>query len=217
MCRMKLHCKSAAMLFVTALCAQAPTESKPAVKAGVPVAVPAAKPTAPLSAKPTMPSAALHRVLLQGNDTLAILARDGSIEWEMKWDGIHDLLIQDKEIIGIDDARTRADAELNKSAYPTVKASYVRTENILDFSANRLKVGQQQRLNFWGFDTLLTIDKVSISALSGVSKGFDDDLYFKQSVSLGQQSATLGDVIKAQTPREAAIRLDNEKVYEENL
>ncbi|MCY2956023.1 MAG: PQQ-binding-like beta-propeller repeat protein [Planctomycetota bacterium] len=103
---MKLHCKSAAMLFVTALCAQAPTESKPAVKAGVPVAVPAAKPTAPLSAKPTMPSAALHRVLLQGNDTLAILARDGSIEWEMKWDGIHDLhrlpnghiLVQDRMI-----------------------------------------------------------------------------------------------------------------------
>lgn len=32
-----------------------------------------------------------HRVLLQGNDRLAILGRDGSIEWEMPWGGIHDV------------------------------------------------------------------------------------------------------------------------------
>lgn len=99
---------------------------KPAVKAGVPVAVPAAKPTAPLSAKPTMPSAALHRVLLQGNDTLAILARDGSIEWEMKWDGIHDLhrlpnghiLVQDR-MVGV----AEIDPAQKKSSGVTTQAS----------------------------------------------------------------------------------------------
>lgn len=32
-----------------------------------------------------------HRVLLQGNGRLAILARDGAVEWEMPWGGIHDL------------------------------------------------------------------------------------------------------------------------------
>ena len=32
-----------------------------------------------------------HRVLLQGNDRLAIVAPDGSIEWEMPWGGIHDV------------------------------------------------------------------------------------------------------------------------------
>ena len=32
-----------------------------------------------------------HRVLLQGNDKLAILAADGSIEWQMKWGSVHDL------------------------------------------------------------------------------------------------------------------------------
>jgi outer membrane protein assembly factor BamB len=32
-----------------------------------------------------------HRVLLQGNDRLAVLDRRGEIEWEMPWGGIHDL------------------------------------------------------------------------------------------------------------------------------
>lgn len=35
--------------------------------------------------------AAQHRVILQGNDKLAIVGKDGTIEWEMKWGGIHDL------------------------------------------------------------------------------------------------------------------------------
>ncbi len=34
---------------------------------------------------------AAHRVLLQGNDRLAILDAQGQLEWEMKWGGIHDL------------------------------------------------------------------------------------------------------------------------------
>ena len=32
-----------------------------------------------------------HRVLVQGNKKLAIVARDGSIEWEMPWGPIHDI------------------------------------------------------------------------------------------------------------------------------
>ncbi|WP_246146865.1 outer membrane protein assembly factor BamB family protein [Rubripirellula lacrimiformis] len=32
-----------------------------------------------------------HDVLLQGNDRLAIVDADGSITWEMKWGGIHDI------------------------------------------------------------------------------------------------------------------------------
>ena len=39
----------------------------------------------------TPPAPVGHRVLLQGNERLAIVARDGSIEWEMPWGGIHDV------------------------------------------------------------------------------------------------------------------------------
>lgn len=34
---------------------------------------------------------AQHRLVTQGNDKLAIVGKDGEIEWEMKWGGIHDL------------------------------------------------------------------------------------------------------------------------------
>ncbi|HUS39135.1 MAG TPA: PQQ-binding-like beta-propeller repeat protein [Pirellulales bacterium] len=34
---------------------------------------------------------AAHRVLMQGNEKLAIVAADGNVEWEMKWGGIHDI------------------------------------------------------------------------------------------------------------------------------
>lgn len=34
---------------------------------------------------------AQHRLVTQGNDKLAIVGRDGDIEWEMKWGGIHDI------------------------------------------------------------------------------------------------------------------------------
>jgi hypothetical protein len=39
----------------------------------------------------TIASAAPHRVILQGNDRLAILAGDGRVEWEMPWGAIHDI------------------------------------------------------------------------------------------------------------------------------
>ncbi len=36
---------------------------------------------------------AAHRVVLQGNDRLAIVDREGKIAWEKKWSGIHDLWV----------------------------------------------------------------------------------------------------------------------------
>ncbi|MEE2706622.1 MAG: PQQ-binding-like beta-propeller repeat protein, partial [Planctomycetota bacterium] len=34
---------------------------------------------------------AKHRLAIQGNGKLAIVDKDGKIEWEMRWGGIHDL------------------------------------------------------------------------------------------------------------------------------
>ncbi len=34
---------------------------------------------------------AQHRLITQGNEKLAIVGKDGKIEWEMKWGGIHDI------------------------------------------------------------------------------------------------------------------------------
>ena len=39
----------------------------------------------------TQPARAQHRLVLQGNGKLAIVARDGQIEWHMPWEGIHDV------------------------------------------------------------------------------------------------------------------------------
>jgi len=38
-----------------------------------------------------MTARAAHRVIMQGNDRLAIVATDGTVAWEMKWGGIHDI------------------------------------------------------------------------------------------------------------------------------
>ena len=37
------------------------------------------------------PVAAAHRIMVQGNNKLAIVDKQGKIEWEMKWGGIHDI------------------------------------------------------------------------------------------------------------------------------
>jgi len=39
----------------------------------------------------TLPLSAAHRIILQGNNKLAIVEPDGEISWEMPWGGIHDL------------------------------------------------------------------------------------------------------------------------------
>lgn len=36
---------------------------------------------------------AQHRLITQGNQRLAIVGRDGKIEWEMPWGGIHDIRV----------------------------------------------------------------------------------------------------------------------------
>ena len=36
-------------------------------------------------------ASAQHRLAIQGNDRLAIIGKDGKVEWEMKWGGIHDI------------------------------------------------------------------------------------------------------------------------------
>jgi len=38
-----------------------------------------------------LPAVAQHRFILQGNNQLAIVDRDGKIEWKMPWGGIHDI------------------------------------------------------------------------------------------------------------------------------
>jgi outer membrane protein assembly factor BamB len=37
------------------------------------------------------PLAAQHRLIMQGNDRLAIVEADGKVNWEMKWGAIHDI------------------------------------------------------------------------------------------------------------------------------
>ena len=49
------------------------------------VSVDAAPPSPSRTASPQ------HRLAIHGNGRLAILAKDGSIEWEMEWPGIHDI------------------------------------------------------------------------------------------------------------------------------
>jgi hypothetical protein len=57
-----------------------------------------------LTAALLMPAAdAQHRVLLQGKDRLAIVGRDGAVEWEMPWPGVHDLhYLENGNILTVD-------------------------------------------------------------------------------------------------------------------
>lgn len=48
-------------------------------------------PASPAPKPASDPSAKSHRLVTQGNGKLVIVAADGSIEWEKKWGGIHDL------------------------------------------------------------------------------------------------------------------------------
>ncbi len=41
------------------------------------------------------PALAKHRLVIQGNDRLAIVDQKGDIEWEMEWGGIHDVHVLD--------------------------------------------------------------------------------------------------------------------------
>jgi hypothetical protein len=56
-----------------------------------------------------------HRVLLQGKGKLAIVAADGSIEWEMKWGGIHDVHVLPNGNIMVQE-RNRKIVEIDKAS-----------------------------------------------------------------------------------------------------
>jgi hypothetical protein len=128
-------------------------------------------------------------------------------------DGLYDLLITDRNLVAIADARARADAELGLYAWPRVSASYVRVEPVGDIFANRLQVGQQQRLNYLGFNELLNIEKVTLEVL----RPSPTDLIFLQNVALGPQPKTLKEVLQkttANTQQDAAA--GTELLYEED-
>ncbi len=59
-----------------------------------------------LAATSALPAAAQHRVLVQGNDRLAIVGADGGVEWEMKWGPIHDVhLLPNGNILTVQNMR----------------------------------------------------------------------------------------------------------------
>jgi hypothetical protein len=61
----------------------------------------------------TFPAAAQHRVLVQGNDRLAIVAVDGSIEWEMPWRLVHDVwALPNGNILTVQDMQTVAEIDV---------------------------------------------------------------------------------------------------------
>ena len=72
-----------AVTTIAAAVAQQPLPPTPGVAPSAPAAT--------AVSQPSESSTTGHRVLLQGKDRLAIVARDGSVEWEMPWGGIHDL------------------------------------------------------------------------------------------------------------------------------
>lgn len=51
----------------------------------------------------SLDAVAQHRVLLHGEGRLAIVAMDGTIEWEMPWGGIHDIHVLDNGHIMVQD------------------------------------------------------------------------------------------------------------------
>lgn len=124
-------------------------------------------------------------------------------------DGVYEMLIDDREITSLKDARTRTNEEFAQYAFPRVSASYARVDSILALPGNRLRVGMLQRLNYWGVDEWLEVQKVTLSALNNIN---DYRLHFAQAVELGRRAASLESAIAdtlAATDATAAV------VYEE--
>ena len=125
-------------------------------------------------------------------------------------DGIYDLLVDDRDgILSLEDARTRADAELERNAWPRVAVTYDRGDNLLDLMENRVRSGMLQRIAYWGIDEALNVEKVTLTALNNIN---DYRLHFQQSVALGRQAATLTDAIADTT---AAVDATAAVTYEE--
>lgn len=67
-----------------------------------------------------------HRLITQGNDKLAIVGRDGKIEWEMKWGGIHDIHVLASGNIMVQQGRSKVveiDAKTKKVVWSYDSAS----------------------------------------------------------------------------------------------
>ncbi|MFT5130200.1 MAG: outer membrane protein assembly factor BamB, partial [Rhodothermales bacterium] len=64
-------------------------------------------------------SALAHRLAVQGNGKLAIVAADGTIEWEMKWGGIHDIHVLENGNIMVQE-RNRRIVEIDKATQKVV-------------------------------------------------------------------------------------------------
>jgi outer membrane protein assembly factor BamB len=64
-------------------------------------------------------SAFAHRLVVQGNGKLAVVAADGSIEWEMKWGGIHDIHVLENGNIMVQE-RNRKIVEIDKATKKVV-------------------------------------------------------------------------------------------------
>jgi hypothetical protein len=61
----------------------------------------------------TASAEAQHRVLVQGNNRLAIVAPDGNIEWEMSWGPIHDIhLLPNGNILTIRNAKVIVEIDM---------------------------------------------------------------------------------------------------------
>jgi hypothetical protein len=64
---------------------------------------------------------AQHRVILQGNDRLAILGADGRLEWEMPWGGIHDIHVLPNGNVMLQEGRAKV-VEIDRSTKQVVWA-----------------------------------------------------------------------------------------------
>ena len=110
-------------------------------------------------------------------------------------DGIHEFLINDREIFSLADARQRAEDELARYSNVRISATYNRKESVFDFFRNRLLVGMSQCLTARGRDEMLTISKVTITVCQHEG---NSNLAFMQDVSLGE-TPSLTDVFREVT------------------
>lgn len=108
-------------------------------------------------------------------------------------DGMYDFAIRSRQkILSIEDARAAADAELSQYAWPLVKGTYVRVENLFDLISTRLQPGMRQSLEYWGYDAQLEVGRVEITVLRPAA---DETLKWLQSAELGQVSPRLDTVL----------------------
>ncbi len=77
-----------------------------------------------------MPSTAIgqHRVILQGNDRLAILGVNGFLEWEIPWGGIHDIHVLPNGNVMVQEGKSKV-VEIDRSTKQVVWSYDSATQN----------------------------------------------------------------------------------------